>query len=114
VTESTFTCSWDMARQLYPYLPIWRLFPNRFRNDLRIGSLKLPLFMLHGEEDRVVPCAMGRQLRSIASTAQAFVTVPGANHVNSLAVGGLPLKADISSFIRQHTADRSRDIESLI
>ena len=104
VTESIFTCSWDMARYLYPYLPIWRLFPNRFRNDERIGSLTLPLLMLHGEEDRVVPCSMGHQLHAAAHTAERFVTIPSANHVNSLETGGPGLKAEISAFIRRYTS----------
>jgi pimeloyl-ACP methyl ester carboxylesterase len=108
VTESTFTCSWDMAQHLYPYLPIWRLFPNRFRNDEKIRSLTLPLFMIHGEDDRVVPCSMGRQLRSAAPAAERFVTVPGANHVNALQVGGASLRAEISTFIRRHTRDGTR------
>ncbi len=104
VTESTFTSSWDMARYLYPYLPIRRLFPNRFRNDLRISSLNLPLFMVHGEEDRVVPFAMGQQLHALAASARRFVTIPGANHIDCLEVGGATLKTEIASFIREHTA----------
>jgi pimeloyl-ACP methyl ester carboxylesterase len=104
VTESTFTCSWDMARHLYPYLPIWRLFPNRFRNNERVGSLTVPLFMLHGEDDRVVPCAMGRQLHASAPTAERFVTVPGANHVNALASGGASLRSEICAFIKRYTS----------
>lgn len=102
VTESTFTSSWDMARHLYPYLPIWRLFPNRFRNDLRISSLNVPLLMLHGEDDRVVPSSMGQRLHTLAPTAQHFVTIPGANHVDSLKVGGRNLKAEIAAFILRH------------
>lgn len=104
VTESTFTCSWDMARHLYPYLPIWRLFPNRFTNSARVGSLTVPLFMLHGEDDRVVPCSMGRQLHASAPTAVTFVTVPGANHVNALAAGGANLRAEICAFINRHAS----------
>ncbi len=105
VTESTFTCSWDMARHLYPYLPIWRLFRNRFRNDEKVGSLTVPLFMLHGEKDRVVPCDMGRKLHAAAPSAEKFIAVPGANHVDSLAAGGTQLKTEISDFIRRHASE---------
>jgi len=105
VTESTFTCSWEMAQYLYPYLPIWRLFPNRFRNDLRVRSLRVPLLMLHGGADRVVPCSMGLALHSSASTCRKFITVPEANHVNSLLTGGRTVKEQIASFIRHHVAE---------
>ena len=99
VTESTFTNSWEMARHLYPFLPFWRLLPKRFPNDERIRNLTLPLFMLHGDADRVVPVAMAHQLLSLAPAGTQLEIVQGANHVNSVAVGGAALRNSLSLFL---------------
>jgi hypothetical protein len=99
ITESTFTCSWEMARRLYPRLPIWWLFPNRFRNDQRVSNLKLPIFMMHGEADPIVPVEMGRRLFESARSARRLVTVEGANHVNTLPLGGERLREEVRGFL---------------
>ncbi len=99
ITESTFTNSWEMAQHLYPLLPVWRLLPKRFVNDERIGKLKLPLFMLHGDADGVVPVSMAHRLASLAPAGTELTIVPGANHVDAVAVGGAALRDALSEFL---------------
>ncbi len=99
VTESTFTNSWDMARHLYPFLPVWRLLPKRFPNDERISKIKPPLFMLHGDADRVVPVSMAHELFALAPAGTQLEIVRGANHVNSLALGGSRLRDSLALFL---------------
>ena len=99
ITESTFTNSLDMSRYLYPYLPVWKLVPNRFRNDQRMPRLRLPLFMIHGEADLVVPVTMAHQLYALASCEKSLMIVPRATHINSIELGAEPLRAAVASFI---------------
>jgi len=101
ITESTFTNSWDVAQHLYPYLPLWRALPKRFPNDERIGRLTAPLFMLHGDADRVVPVSMAHKLFGLAPQGTELRIVPGANHVNAVAAGGEALKEAISQFLQR-------------
>lgn len=101
ITESTFTNSWEMARHLYPLLPVWRLLPKRFANDERIGKLKMPLYMLHGDADRVVPVSMAHRLFSLAPAGTELQIVPGANHVNSVAVGGAALREALTDYLKR-------------
>jgi fermentation-respiration switch protein FrsA (DUF1100 family) len=103
ITESTFTSSREMAQHLYPYLVFRKLLPNRFRNDIRVGSLGLPVFMLHGEKDRVVPSEMGRKLYAATTTAERLFLVSGADHANCIIQGGAPLRSELAAFIRRHT-----------
>lgn len=99
ITESTFTNSLEMARYLYPFLPVSRLLPTRFPNDERIGKLKVPLFMLHGDADRIVPVRMAHQLFALAPAGTQLEIVHGANHVNSVTVGGAALRDALSRFL---------------
>jgi hypothetical protein len=104
ITESTFTNSWDMARHLYPYLPIWPLLPNRFRNDEKISRIKIPLLMIHGEDDPLVPASMAKKLYNATTTPAELILVPGANHITSLPMGGEALQTKIERFIKDATS----------
>lgn len=104
ITESTFTNSWEMAQHLYPFLPVWRLLPKRFENDAKIGALRIPLHMIHGDLDRVVPVRMAHALHAIAPPGTSLQIVPGANHVNAVAIGGQALAQTIGNFVGRVTS----------
>lgn len=104
ITESTFTNTWEMAKHLYPYLPIWPLLPKRFRNDEKVGRIRVPILMIHGEDDLTVPASMAQTLYGSARDPKELVLVPGADHINSLDQGGEKLKETIRDFIVKHTA----------
>ena len=47
----------------------------------RIGNIRVPLLMLHGDADRTVPIELGRGLFAAATTEpKHFVAVPGGTH----------------------------------
>ncbi|WP_055523720.1 alpha/beta fold hydrolase [Streptomyces graminilatus] len=50
-----------------------------YRNRSRLGNLDVPTLVIHGDDDRTVPHAMGEDLASLIPGA-AFVTLPGARH----------------------------------
>jgi 3-oxoadipate enol-lactonase len=53
-----------------------------FRHDTRrrLGDLRMPVLVVHGEEDRLVPVENGRELARLIPHAQ-LVTVPNAGHL---------------------------------
>ena len=103
ITESTFTNSWEMAQHLYPFFPVWPLLPKRFRNDEKVPFIKVPLLIIHGEEDPVVPARMASKLFNSAKSEAKIVIVPGANHIDSLTKGGESLQHTIREFIAANT-----------
>lgn len=102
ITENAFTNSWDMARHLYPYLPIWPLLPKRFANDAKLPQIEAPILIIHAEEDAVVPVRMSDTLASATLHRAEVVRVPYAGHVNTLAIGGTALHNTIKGFIARH------------
>ncbi len=100
ITESTFTNSTEIAKHLYPYLPLWLITPTRFRNDQRFPRLAVPTMMIHGEADRVVPVHMAHNLFSTLRVPKQLAIVEGANHVNSLTVGDSTLRDTIARFVK--------------
>lgn len=104
ITESTFTNTWEMAKHLYPYLPVWHLLPKRFRNDEKAPRITVPTLILHGENDRVVPATMARTLYDAVTSPKDMIIIPGANHINSLTIGGEKLRETIRKFIATHSS----------
>lgn len=90
VLESPFTSVPDMARAVYPFLPVWPLVRTRYDNLAKAKGLRLPLLVLHGERDDIVPFAQGRRVFEAAPPPKRFFPIPGAGHNDTYAVGGEP------------------------
>jgi fermentation-respiration switch protein FrsA (DUF1100 family) len=87
VLESTFTNLGAMARVHY-HLPLTSLLAGRFDSLGRIAGLRCPALFIHGDQDDVVPYALGRQLYEAAPNPKEFLTIPGAGHNDTYQVGG--------------------------
>jgi fermentation-respiration switch protein FrsA (DUF1100 family) len=88
VLESPFTSVPDMARAVYPFLPLWPLVRTRYDTVSKVGKLRMPLLVLHGERDEVVPFAQGRRVFEAAPGPKRFFAIPGAGHNDTYLVGG--------------------------
>jgi fermentation-respiration switch protein FrsA (DUF1100 family) len=78
-----------------PFLTAFRfmtrvpLFPfDKFRNVDKIGRVRCPLLILHGEADEIVPFWHGRRLFDKAPGRKMFVAIPGAHHNDLMWVAG--------------------------
>jgi uncharacterized protein len=56
------------------------LMKDQFRSDLRIGNIKVPLLIVHGDRDTVIPIESGARLYALAEDPKRFLRVPGAGH----------------------------------
>jgi pimeloyl-ACP methyl ester carboxylesterase len=89
VLESPFTSIPDMARVAYPFLPpVGPFVRTRYDTLAKAPRLSLPLLVLHGERDGVVPIAQGRRVFEAAGGPKRFVAIPGAGHNDTYLAGG--------------------------
>ena len=63
------------------------LLTQRFDAVTRIGKLKMPLLVVHGDEDSLIPPQLGRMLFDAAPNPKRFELVLGGTHFNTNAVG---------------------------
>ncbi len=80
ILESAFTSVPDMARQLYPGLPLHRLLATRFDTLDHVQHLTLPKLIAHSPADEVVPFEMGRRLFAAAAPPKQFVALTGGHN----------------------------------
>lgn len=80
VLFAPFTSTVDVAKRLYPFLPVSLLAKDRFDNAAKIARVGVPVFVAHGDADRTVPFAQGKALADMARQPKLFVPLPGAGH----------------------------------
>ncbi len=102
ITESTFTSMVDMGRLLYPFLPVGWLLDQRFESLDRMPRLKIPLLLIHGTWDRLVPVRMAQQLYDAAPQPKTLLLIKGGGHDNSPAVGLVEYRNAVTAFIQQY------------
>ena len=80
ILDAPYTSIVDVAAGAYPYLPVrWFIF-DRYDTMRHLSGINAPLLVLHGEEDAVIPVAMGRAVYAAAKGLKEIVTFPGAGH----------------------------------
>lgn len=80
VLRSPFTSLVDVARHHYRFLPVGWLLWDRYPSDERIGAIEVPLVVVAGDRDGIVPFEQSRQLHELASEPKWLVTVSDADH----------------------------------
>lgn len=89
ILESPFVSVGEMARAIFPSLPIGPLLQTRYDVIEKVRRVKSPLLVLHGDADEVVPFEQGKRVFDAAvSDRKTFHTIVGANHNNTFVVGG--------------------------
>jgi pimeloyl-ACP methyl ester carboxylesterase len=81
--EAPFTSARDMARAMLvlPVAAAWRAIARvHFDTRALVASLHVPVSVVHGELDGVIPMQMGRAVHAAARVPGELLIVPGAGH----------------------------------
>ncbi|WP_227982873.1 alpha/beta hydrolase [Nocardia spumae] len=98
VLMSTFTGLRDAARAVYPFIPK-PLVPDAFPSLRRIRELAVPVFVMHGDADELLPVEMGRALYAAAAEPKRLRIYPGAGHNTLVSIPGW--SATVSAWVRE-------------
>jgi len=99
VLEAPATSIAAAAQFHYPFLPARWLVRDRFDSLSKIGRLGLPLLILHGAQDRVVPVRFGRELHAAANEPKEMRVFPHADHLDLDDYGAIEATVE---FLRKH------------
>jgi fermentation-respiration switch protein FrsA (DUF1100 family) len=67
ILETPFTSMIDAAKNFYPYIPINLLLKDKFENFKKVKNINIPILIMHGEVDQIVPFSMGKKIYEIAN-----------------------------------------------
>jgi fermentation-respiration switch protein FrsA (DUF1100 family) len=82
VLDAPFTSAADIGARVYWFLPVRLLMKDQFRSDERIRKVKVPVLILHGDRDGVVPIEYGERLFALAGEPKRMLRFPGGGHVD--------------------------------
>jgi len=67
VLETPFTSMIEAAKNFYPYIPVGLLLKDKYKNNIKIKNINIPVLVMHGEADQIVPFWMGKKIYEIAN-----------------------------------------------
>jgi len=88
IVEGTFTSIPDVFQTMkWGWLPVAPLITQRFDSATRIANVKVPVLVVHGEEDTLILPELGRALYERAPQPKRFILVPGGTHYSTNRLG---------------------------
>jgi len=107
VLEAPFTSVRDMARATI-FAPLAPFVRTRYESLARVPRLRMPLLVVQGDRDEVVPPAQGRRLFDAAPEPKRYYAIPGAGHNDTYLVGGEAYWRTIGDFLETVAAISER------
>ena len=81
ILESPFTSIENSAKIYYPYLPVRLILKDRYDSISKIKMINIPILIMHGEKDDVVPFSMGKELFEKANSPKQSYFTPDDDHM---------------------------------
>lgn len=99
VLRSPFTSLAGVAAVHYPWLPARRLLLDRYPSIERIASVRVPVLVIAGDRDDIVPARLSRRLYDAANDPKRWLLVPSAGHNDAALLDGRVMIDGIMGFL---------------
>ncbi len=99
VLEAPYTSVVNRAAEIYFYVPVRLLIKDHYESIKKIGKVKAPVLIFHGEEDITIPAAHGRAILAAANEPKKAYFFPHIGHTNF--DSGL-ISSHVLDFAREH------------
>ncbi|MGA2596057.1 MAG: alpha/beta hydrolase [Bryobacteraceae bacterium] len=96
ILESPMSSVQEIAATVVPW--IGPIFVRGFNSRSKIGRVHVPLLIIHGNRDEIVPFSHGRKLFAAANEPKEFWEVPGGTHNELLDAAGAEYVPRLSEF----------------
>src|SRR5262249_40891652 len=80
ILQSPYAAVVDVAARLFPIFPVHLLMLDRFDTASLTPRITVPVLIMSGTADRIVPFDMGETLARLFGKRATFVAFPGAGH----------------------------------
>src|SRR4029078_6781297 len=80
VLEAPFTSVVDVGRQVWWFLPLGLVMTDQYRTIDRIGYVKVPLLIVHGARDSMIPVTQARQVYAAANEPKTLAILRRGDH----------------------------------
>lgn len=98
IIESSFSSGVDMARRLYPFLPVRLITRLRYPVVEFASRLNCPVLVVHSRNDEIIPFEMGQTIYSAVKQRRSFLELRG-DHNNGFFISRHDYVAGLKDFI---------------
>ena len=81
ILESPFTSMVNMGKKYYPFFPVSFLLKDKFESYKKINKISVPVLIMHGKVDKIVPYAMGKKMYELANDPKFFYSQEYGDHM---------------------------------
>ena len=81
VLESPFTSMVNMGKKYYPFFPVNLLLKDKFESFKKINKVLIPILVMHGKVDKIVPYSMGKKIYELANQPKFFYSQEYGDHM---------------------------------
>ena len=101
ILESTFTSVTDLAKKIYPYLPVDLLTRIKYPTIENLKNITCPIFFTHSPDDEVIPFSHGKKLFESYDGKKTFFQLSGG-HNEGIKECEKEYIAALKSFLDEH------------
>ena len=80
ILEAPYSSAVDVAAAMFPWVPVRWLMKDPLRSDLWIDKVHVPLLIMHGARDDVIPIRFGERLFALANEPKRFIRYDKGGH----------------------------------
>ncbi len=107
ILDAPYTSLIDLGKDRFPLMPVSLLMVDRYETRKHIAGLKVPLLVVHGEFDEIIPMRHGQQVLAMASVEdKEMAVIAGARHADHSQFGSY---AAIFDWIERRWQGRNRN-----
>lgn len=99
ILEAPYSSAVDVGASRFPWLPVSWFMKDRYESDRLIGLVTAPVFIVHGELDKVIPIRFAKKLFAAANQPKEAVWLRDAAHNDLYSKGAFDL---IARFLERH------------
>ena len=81
ILESPFTSMVNMGKKYYPFFPVNLLLKDKFESYKKIDNIFVPVLIMHGKVDKIVPYDMGKKMYELANEPKFFYSQEYGDHM---------------------------------
>lgn len=104
ILESSFTSVKDLAKELYPFLPIKLLCRFDYNTLNYVSRIKSPILIIHSSQDEMIPFSHGQRLFNTANQPKEFLEIKGS-HNDGFLVSKEEYVKKLNYFIKKYTGN---------
>ena len=101
IFESGFMSIPELGQERFPFLPVKLLGRIKYDSLSKIGSIHMPILVIHSLEDELVPIRHGRAIFAAAPEPKEFITIHGG-HVEAHFLSEKSYLEALSRFIQEY------------